>query len=187
MLGKHRIVLMAAAWAALAMAACSGSSGGRDPVQRGELLTRGCHACHSPKIFTPEGEVIDSTRVLSGHPEELGIPDVDLSHVNEGWITFNDQSTCWVGPWGMAFARNLTPDEETGIGTWNEETFIRLVRAGHRLRGEQLAKPMPWLDLRKSSDEDLRAIFAYLRSIPPVKNHVPGTIPLAELETGDAR
>jgi mono/diheme cytochrome c family protein len=156
---------------------------GQTLLERGETLSANCHACHSPKIFTDHGAEIDSARALSGHPADLGIPEVDPAKLEEGWLSFNEHTTCWIGPWGMAFTRNLTPDIETGIGSWSEEQFIRVVRAGHLPGGEGMAAPMPWLDLRKSSDADLKAIFAYLQSLKPVKNQVPGRISVTSLKS----
>ncbi len=167
---------------ALSLIAC-GQEGGQSLLERGETLTTSCHACHSPKIFTDQGTVIDSSRALSGHPEELGIPEFDPARLEEGWLSFNEHTTCWIGPWGMAFARNLTPDVETGIGSWTEKQFMLVVRAGHQQGEERMAAPMPWLDLRKSSDEDLKAIFTYLQSLEPVRNQVPARIPANPLKS----
>jgi len=75
--------------------------------------------------------------------------------------------TAFAGPWGVTFGRNLTPDPTTGIGGWNEEAFI------YQLREGTLKPPMPNLVYGNLSDEDLKAIFAYLQSVPPVKNLVP--------------
>ena len=83
----------------------------------------------------------------------------------------------------MAFARNLTPDLETGIGSWSEQQFLRVVRAGHQPGEAGMAAPMPWLDLRKSSDADLKAIFAYLQTQKPIRNQVPGKIPASSLKS----
>jgi len=67
-----------------------------------------------------------------------------------------------------------TPDNETGLGTWSEAEFIATMRNGHRKGKERvMLPPMPWQNLAAMSDEDLRAVYAYLRSIPPIKNRVP--------------
>ena len=96
--------------------------------------------------------------------------------INE-WILFNEHLTAAVGPWGVSFSANLTPDEETGIGDWTEEEFIGAVRTGtHRGIGRPILPPMPWFNLAMATDEDLQAIFAYLQSIPAVANQVPDAI-----------
>jgi Cytochrome c len=76
----------------------------------------------------------------------------------------------------VSFAANLTPDKETGIAEWSEETFINAMRAGKhqgQSNGRDILPPMPWQDIKAMTDDDLKAVFAYLRSIPAVKNHVP--------------
>ena len=81
--------------------------------------------------------------------------------------------TAWVGPWGTSFARNLTPDKETGLGSWTEEMFIKALRTGKDMgEGRPILPPMPWEDFGKSTDSDLKAVFAYLKSLKPVKNAV---------------
>ena len=74
----------------------------------------------------------------------------------------------------MSFAANLTPDPETGLGTWTAQQFVDTLRNGrHQGRGRQLLPPMPWQAFGQMDDADLRAIFAYLRTVPAVKNRVP--------------
>ena len=81
----------------------------------------------------------------------------------------------------MSYTRNLTPDRETGLGEWTEQQFIDTMRTGRQQgRGRQILPPMPWMAISNLSDEDLKAIFAYLRAIPPVKNRVPEPLPPAE-------
>jgi len=156
-----------------------------DLVARGKYLvnTGLCHDCHSPKVFTAHGEPIpDSTRLLAGHPAELAYPDwkpADLQKRN--FITAaSPMLTAWAGPWGVSFAANLTPDTSTGIGEWTEESFIRTLRSGKHQgypNGRDILPPMPWQFIGQKSDEDLKAIWAYLRSLPPVKNQVPFPVP----------
>ena len=152
-----------------------------DPVERGRYLTvmGGCHDCHSPKVFTERGPVPDESRLLSGHPEGLELPPLTADAVKPGgWIRLNDHLTAAVGPWGISYAMNLTPDEETGIGVWSEEIFIQAMRTGkHMGVGRPILPPMPWFNLAEASTEDLRAIFAYLQSLPPIKNRIPDPVP----------
>lgn len=74
--------------------------------------------------------------------------------------------TAWTGPWGISYSANLTPDE-TGTGNWTEEQFIRAIREGKSKglqNGRSLLPPMPWQTLRIMKDEELKAIFAYLKN-----------------------
>jgi hypothetical protein len=87
-------------------------------------------------------------------------------------------NTAAVGPWGTSFAANLTPDQ-TGIGTWTEEQFIRAMKQG-KWKGlensRNLLPPMPWQGYSQLPEDDLKAIFAYLKSIKPIYNSVPMAI-----------
>jgi hypothetical protein len=77
----------------------------------------------------------------------------------------------------VSFTANLTPDPETGLGKWTVETFIAAIRTGkHEGQGRPILPPMPWPMYKNATDDDLRAIFAFLRSIPPIKNRVPRPI-----------
>ncbi|HWP82870.1 MAG TPA: diheme cytochrome c-553 [Bacteroidota bacterium] len=155
-------------------------------IKRGEYLTHagGCNDCHSPKVFVKMGEMVvpmpDTSRLLSGYPADTKLPPVP-----EGVIApdkwgglFSNDLTAWAGPWGVSFTRNITPDVATGIGSWTEEMFIKTIRTGkHMGEGRDLLPPMPWPEYAKLSDDDLKAIFAYLQSIKPIKNAVPDPIP----------
>jgi hypothetical protein len=82
----------------------------------------------------------------------------------------------------MSFSANLTPDDQTGIGLWKAENFIQALRTGkHMGAGRAILPPMPWFNFMNAKEEDLRAIFAYLKSLPPIKNQVPVPVPLTEL------
>lgn len=146
-------------------------------IERGKFLVTvgGCSDCHTPKLFGPNGVAHDSSRFLSGYPAENPLPEVDMNLVQPGkWVLFTQDITGAVGPWGASFAANLTPDNETGIGTWQSEMFINAMRTGKHLgAGRPILPPMPWEGIGKLSDEDLNSIFAYLKSIKPVKNSVP--------------
>lgn len=147
-------------------------------IERGAYLatTAGCHDCHSPKVYTPEGiPMPDSKRLMSGHPADLKLPSYERKTVApHQWILTNEHFTGWVGPWGETYAANLTPDDQTGIGLWTEDHFKNALRSGkHMGEGRPVLPPMPWPSIGQMSDEDLSAIFAYLKSLPPVKNPVP--------------
>lgn len=149
-------------------------------VARGRyLVTVGvCADCHTPKKMGPAGPEMDRARWLSGHPETMALPPAPK--LPEGpWIaTTTGTLTAWNGPWGTSFTANLTPDVETGLGAWTEEMFIETIRAGrHQGRGRPLLPPMPAEMYAQMTDEDLAAVFAYLRTIPAVKNRVPAPLP----------
>lgn len=151
-------------------------------VDRGKYLvvSAGCHDCHSPKVYTPEGMPMpDEKRLLCGHPNEEGLPDFDPGWAEPGkWVLFNSHFTAAVGPWGISYAANLTPDDQTGIGLWTEEHFIQAMRTGkHMGAGRPIRPPMPWPNLSGMTDADLRAMFAYMKSLPPIKNQVPAPVP----------
>ena len=155
-------------------------------VERGKYLLTigGCHDCHSPKTFTPEGiPVPDETRLLSGHPAGETLPDFRAESVAPGrWVLFNNGLTAAVGPWGVTYAANLTPDDQTGIGLWTEEVFVNALRTGkHMGAGRPILPPMPWPNLKDAREEDLSAIFAYLKSLPAVKNAVPAPVSAKEM------
>ena len=74
-------------------------------------------------------------------------------------------------------AANITPDRETGLGAWTEQQFMDTIRNGrHQGRGRQLLPPMPWQNYAQMTDADLKAVFAYLRSIPSISNKVPDPV-----------
>lgn len=151
-------------------------------LERGQYLVTvtGCHDCHSPKVFTERGPEPDAKRLLSGHPAGDVLPAVPAGLFGpQGWGGLTNQHlTAWVGPWGTSFAVNLTPDDDTGLGTWNEKMFIQALRTGqHMGTGRPILPPMPWPALKHLSDEDLLAMFAYLQSLPPVSNRVPEPLP----------
>jgi mono/diheme cytochrome c family protein len=164
-----------------------------DVIARGRyLVTSGqCNDCHSPKLFTAKGPVIDSTRLLSGHPATSTLPEIPKNIIAPdkwGALASND-FTAWVGPWGVSFTRNLTPDTATGLGSWTPEMFIKAMRTGKDMgEGRDILPPMPWFNVGQMSNQDLRAMFAYLRSLKPIENAVPDPIsPSGEtLPTGKA-
>jgi mono/diheme cytochrome c family protein len=157
--------------------ACQSSSDNQ-PLSQEELITKGeylvmvggCNDCHTPKKLTPQGPVPDMSLLLSGHPQDSELPDLDPSSVGPGkWVRMNENLTAFVGPWGMTFSANLTPDEQTGIGLWEEEHFVNAMRNGkHMGMGRPILPPMPWFNLTQAKDEDLKAIFAYFKSIKPI-------------------
>ncbi|HYA86701.1 MAG TPA: diheme cytochrome c-553 [Nitrospirota bacterium] len=161
------------------------AAGGKQAqIARGLYLVTvaSCNDCHSPKKMTPMGPVPDEARLLSGQPADEKLPEVPLNIIGPdkwGAIT-NNNLTAWVGPWGTSYGANLSPDRDTGTGAWNEELFIRILRTGKFMAsGRDILPPMPWYNYAKLPDRDLKAIFAYLKSIKPVKNLVPAPVPPA--------
>lgn len=151
-------------------------------VKRGTYLVElaGCNDCHSPKTYTEHGPVPNADLLLSGHPASLKLPAMDFSPTLSGWSMTNEHLTAWVGPWGVSYAANITPDKKTGIGNWTPEIFIKAMRTGkHMGEGRPILPPMPWFNMKNAPEEDLRAIFAYLQSIKPIQNLVPPAQPPA--------
>lgn len=150
-------------------------------VKRGEYLVNGmgCDDCHSPKRMGAQGpEVIPELR-LSGYPADRPIIKPDEKNLQQGFTLFSADLTLAVGPWGTSFAANLTPDA-TGIGAWMEHNFITAIRTGKIKgleNGRPMLPPMPWVNYKNLTDEDLKAMFAYLKSLPAVANRVPGPLP----------
>ncbi len=153
-------------------------------IKRGNYLVTmmACTDCHTPKKMGPHGPEPDPALLLSGHPAGLALAKIDTTATKD-WAMTNMNNTAWVGPWGVSFTANLTPDE-TGIGSWTEAQFFKAIREG-KSKGldntRPLLPPMPWPSYAQASDDDLRAIFAYLKSIKPVKNVVPQPIPPTQL------
>ena len=155
----------------------------QSPVERGSYLASaagGCDDCHTPKRMTPNGPELDTTRRLSGHPAAEKVPAVPPGVIApDKWAALaNGHFTGWAGPWGVSYARNLTPDVATGLGSWTEDMFIKTMRNGkHQGEGRDLLPPMPWQVYKNMTDDDLKAVWAFLRSLPAVNNAVPDPVP----------
>lgn len=148
-------------------------------IETGKYLVgiMSCRGCHSPKTMTPQGPAPDMNRDLSGHPAAMPLGKVSKESLND-WVLFNSMHTVGVGPWGVSFSANLTPDA-TGIGNWTEEQFIIALTEG-KSKGIRTARSllptMPWRNYTSMKKEDVVAMFAYLKSIKPVENLVPQPI-----------
>lgn len=145
-------------WAALALAmsfvfstgACSQDSAREALLARGDYLVNGvvaCGNCHSSR--TAEGELIEGMEMAGNFVIEE--------------------------PAFRAYAPNITPAVRTGIGSWSDEEIIRAIREGVRPDGRILGPPMAFQSYRRISDNDIRAIVAYLKNVPAVENEVPRT------------
>lgn len=155
-------------------------------IERGAYLVRtmGCNDCHTPHVPTAKGVAPDMSRALTGHPADVVMTAPPALPAGPwGWIGAAT-NTAFAGPWGVSFAANLTPDPETGLGKWTEEMFIATVKtARHQGKGRPLLPPMPVHMLAALTDSDLRDLFAYLQSLPPVRNRVPSPIDQPEADT----
>ncbi|MBC7866353.1 MAG: diheme cytochrome c-553 [Gloeobacteraceae cyanobacterium ES-bin-316] len=148
-------------------------------IKKGEYLVSvmGCHDCHTPKKMTEQGPVLDMEKMLSGHPANMPVAGFDTA-TTKNWVLFNMMNTAAVGPWGVSFSGNLTSDD-TGIGNWTEAQFKKAITEG-KFKGmdgtRPLLPPMPWQNLQNIKDEDVKAIFAFLKATKPVENIVPRAI-----------
>ena len=159
------MLLLSFAPFALFLISCAKQNAGAPVMTEAEQIAHGkylvtvlgCHDCHTPGYLYGAP---DSTRALSG--SELG----------------------WQGPWGTTYARNLTPDLETGLGYYKEEEIVKAMKGGTRLDGSPMLPPMPWQDFTAYGDEDLHALAAYMLSLPPVSHAVPDRLPPGKAPTG---
>jgi hypothetical protein len=145
-------------------------------VARGKYIvnTAGCHDCHTPWKVGEKGPEPDMTLALSGHPESMKLPPPPKLG-NGPWVwTAAGTNTAFAGPWGVSYTANLTPDRLTGLGIWTEDIFIKTIRTGrHWGVSRPILPPMPWSVYRNLTDEDLKSVFAYLRTVKPIRNQVP--------------
>jgi Cytochrome c len=166
--------------------AYTSQTAGAERVKRGEYLvsSAGCHDCHTPLKMGANGPEPDMSRMLSGHPEM--VPIATPPELGKGpWLwAGSSTNTAFAGPWGLSFAMNLTPDRNTGLGIWTEDMFVAAIRTGrHMGTSRPINPPMPWPAYRNLNDEDLKSIYAYLRTVTPIVNHVPDYIPPAPSAT----
>ena len=158
-------------------------------VERGKYLVSavGCGDCHTPKKMGAQGPEDDMAMYLAGHPE--GAPVPPPPRLEGSWMAaVSADMTAWSGPWGVSYTMNLTPDENTGIGSWSEETFVKAIRTGRHMGvSRPILPPMPWPAFRNLSDEDLKSIYAYLRTVKPIHNRIPDPDPPAAQLSAAAR
>ena len=190
----HRVAMLSACLPiAIAMSACSqptpsepaatpAAAPAQSPAERGKVLVQvgGCHDCHTTK----KAGAPDMTTMLSGHPASIKVPPAPKVPAGSPWmIQTTDTLTVWHGPWGTTYAANLTPDPDTGLrsSAWSEDAFLKAMKTGKHIgTGRDILPPMPWQMYAELSEDDLKAIWAYLMTIPPVKNEVPDPVPPAK-------
>lgn len=151
-------------------------------IERGKYLVEimDCASCHSPKVFTPNGPVPDPSRLFGGYDASQPFPTLSENEmeVAKKWVLFYPEITATVGPWGVSFAGNIS-SSNTGIGTWSLNQFKRALTEG-KYKGLEnsrtLLPPMPWQAYKALTDDDIKAIYDYLKSTKPVDNIVPSPI-----------
>ena len=138
------------ATAVLGMAGVTSLQAQTAEVARGKYLVvlGGCTDCHTPGFFFGKP---DNARLLGGSEVGFELPGLGVFH----------------GP-------NLTPDKETGLGSWTKAQIVAALQTGKRPDGRELAPIMPWRALASLTKDDANAIAAYLMSLPAVSNKVPG-------------
>jgi hypothetical protein len=116
--------------------------------------------------------------MLSGHPAQQPPAAFDSKEAAKRQLVVTQTFTSWVGPWGISYAENLTPDE-TGLGNWTEAQFLKALKE-KKWKGmdnsRPLLPPMSMMSATIMSDDELKAVFAYLKTIPPVKNVPPAAV-----------
>jgi len=169
--------------ATLAVVGTIAATNGTGSAARGKYLVNavGCNDCHTPLKMGPKGPEPDMSRFLSGHPEQMG--PLKAVPPRGPWLWAGAATnTAFSGPWGISYAANLTPDQNTGLGIWTEDMFVKALRTGRHMGvSREIMPPMPWTAFRNMSDEDLKSIYAYLRSLKPVVNHVPDAQPASAI------
>ena len=154
-----------------------------EQIARGKYMVTigGCHDCHTPWIVQPDGKPgPDMTRALSGHPMQFPIKENVKLAGDRFTVAIAPTNTAYSGPWGTSFAANLTPEPLTGTGIWTFDIFRNTIRKGrHWGVGRPLNPPMPWFNYKEMTDEDLLAVYTYIRTLRPIYNEVPEPLPPA--------
>lgn len=160
-----------------------------DRIAEGQKMITigGCNDCHSPKIMSQFGPKIDSSKFLAGHWAQDSLPPVYAGVLQPGnWLAMTPSITAFAGPWGISYAANITSDSTTGIGAWTEHNFIQAMKTGKHMGMENerpIMPPMPYENLAQLSDDELKSIFAYLKSTTPISNRVPAPVPPNQVAT----
>jgi hypothetical protein len=187
---KRIVITLVLLVALLSLAACeeqAAATPANPAVQHAQKIARGqylvtiggCNDCHTPLKMGAKGPEPDMSRMLSGHPANFVMPAPPKN--GSAWMWSGAATnTAFAGPWGVSYTANLTPDKNTGLGIWTEPMFVAAMRTGkHMGTARQILPPMPWPMYRNATDDDLKSIYAYLRTIKPIVNHVPDVQPPA--------
>jgi len=144
-IARHAVALVVLMATGLGAATARAES----PGERGKYLVgiMDCTGCHTTGALAGQP---DPTHFLAGSDIGFEIPGL-----------------------GIFYPPNLTPDGKTGLGTWSEQDIATALRTGVRPDGRELAPAMPWRSYAKLTDEDVRAVAAYLKSLPPVEHAAP--------------
>ncbi len=138
----------------------------------------GCNDCHTPKKMGPNGPEDDMSLMLSGHPAQQPPPAFDLKEAAKKGLILTQSFTAWMGPWGITYAANITSDS-TGIGMWTEAQFLKALKEKKWMgldNTRPLMPPMSMMPATKMTDDEMKAIFAYLKTTPPLKNVQPAAV-----------
>ena len=159
MVAKGFRLMLAAVAGAVVLAGSASMSTAETQVQRGKYLVTiaGCSDCHTPGSFLGHP---DMARFLGGSDVGFAIPGL-----------------------GVFPGRNLTPDPETGLGKWTTQQIVTAFTTGVRPDGRILAPIMPYEAFKFMTKSDALAVAAYLKSLKPVKNAVPGPFGPSETPT----
>lgn len=146
-------------------------------VKWGERLVfvGGCNDCHTPKKMGAHGPENDMSLMLSGHPANTPPAAFDVKEAAKKGLIITSSFTAWTGPWGVTYAANLTSDS-TGIGTWKEEQFVKALKEKKWMgldNTRPLMPPMSMMPVTEMNVDEIKAIFAYLKTTPPIKNVIP--------------
>jgi mono/diheme cytochrome c family protein len=171
-----KVTICVASVFALAVAvapATHAQSASESQVERGRYLVgiTGCHDCHSPKVPGTMKPVPET--MLSGRPQTTKVPSAMAGEVHA-----SEDFTAFTGGWGSTVASNLTPDPATGLGMrYSEAKFVQTMRTGKKPEGVAVMPPMPVDVYVNMKDDDLKAIYAYLKTIKPIRNAVRAGLP----------
>jgi hypothetical protein len=126
----------------------------------------------------PNGPELDMSLMLSGHPAQMPPADFDAKEAAKKNLIVTQTFTSWIGPWGTTYAPNLTSDS-TGIGNWKEEQFVKCLHEKKWMgldNTRPLMPPMSMMPVVEMSEDELKAIFAYLKTTPAIKNVAPQAV-----------
>ncbi len=140
----------------------------------------GCNDCHTPKKMGPAGPEDNMDLQLSGHPSQMPEINISQKEIESKGLALTNDNTEWIGPWGISYASNITSDSTTGIGNWTADQFklcLRKGKYGGVPSGRNLLPPMPWQGIGQMTDDELKAVYAYLESTKPIHNIVPQAQP----------